>query len=1683
MNNFRVNFLYILIIFLAAICSFNSTYASPFIVKSGEGAGKATGAENSTDANPIRTPAGPGYELLINQTAKTINIIAQTRNLIPKATPIWDVLNICNGFGGIPDLTETWGPYGKFDNSGQDANQYLKENPKAFPCTETGGVQNCRQTCVNNSDGSRTCTPLTITQNNSSYYTNSSGISFSNNYRKNILCPPFARYDGREGCLKQFRANDITPAIAMGLIHPLYYKVYCAEKVSDNSYDPKIRLRLQNCNDLFCYPITQDLDASSGQCTVLPGHSLIPLPTIRFCARIANRRIVPPQNNPNIITPDNITYEDDPGYTNYSLDENGFPIIDEGIVNRDGFRTFLPKVCLYEDPALGEFVSQLVMGLWYPFYMMTDDFLYRNSLPDGFDKNMYHQFLHKNQSVGGSSFANWLFGNSSKNEIVQSKFYFNYSAWPIQRSFPESTYKYKDPDPNDKNEIPGPGGKLKDAIANGVTNLSSLDKYIRAAKENYKDWARYQIVNKKDSLGCVTIKLGPFPPKFCIPIKPPSPLLVVEEICPTVVSPILSTDARYTAGKLYELNILKSTSDAPCVTDKTPDVRNNFITNSVRVGIDNFIPICNPRDQSESNSKQCVTFSNGTNVTEVIGGTKVTKVIDGIVTEVIDDKEVIISSFPPLNEIDSKYSNIVSYCNETNKDFCIYSGSLPTNPNNLLTNSKGNFRVAYKYQINSSQPAKVVNTFPSNINNGMYSKCSGDNIQYPCLEVYGVNNGNYETISITAPSSIPANGYVSSDEKTVANDSITLRAKGYLALNDSPGGNIEIPNVGKLDNNSICVSYIPVGTSTQSEFMAKCIKRADPPPVTFCQCGDTANCNNISCASTHNDPKAIAGFKYSAPNIDNKDTLHHSDSYFMQISPDRLNSSLTGTNIAGAPFIVFATDNTLKFPPFTAPTIGHAKQKNPFNTFGNYANKTAVITANSTVLPPLIPLYTSSGIDANSYYIGGVEYYTRPLPSVVDSTSSFVPQDTIYVRGGTKLCLKNNDVTKGCPYIRPVALKPTGNMDPSDPSLFYDYSQCVLAKRNNSDKIDCAFFEQQSLSDNCSNYDCASKSNEALVTSSLQNTASQPLTNYIDIKKCTLRNNVPCSSQSKSNCSDPTTCMRSNASYEPTTTACSSNDTLCSCKPFVKCYEPKSTFTDIKNPICATGKDTQDIMIPANKTTLTAKDYYNPNVVATGDCAPPAQPAPSTANNKYNTSKCTLRAKTLLEQGLCTDILPIGGCAAESAGNASWPAALIGQTSTGTCSQGFVPPTGGLGKRLCGIGFSINSGSAIPDSISLSPINTSTTCIGACGEITQASPSNGFATWSSALINGASTGTCSAGMVPIGPASMQRTCSLVSGIPTLEAVNETKGCKSGDIENGLVITGSSSRQTIISVYDREEDYDCCIEKSRPLRSTKYVYSYRMLSANKIRVTISNPGFLSNYDQFNEEYNKYTTFNNPKNSFGEPNGSEGQYVHRPLVWESGWEQRLLLRVNAFVNIEVPNGKKSSVSNISSYKAIGTGDVRIDNLANNHWYKIDHDNKFIRNEPGSVVNNSSGSTSSTINNLSGTMSSSKQYLLTTNTYSSVSNFSNSKRQVYRYAPDTKYIEFSLAKIEYGPNNNSGLLRYNSSNISNGSESFMQKFKIETYRNGAWEEIIARKMGVLMVFDLDLSTDETYTITAKP
>lgn len=959
----------------------------------------------------------------------------------------------------------------------------------------------------------------------------------------NRNCPPYNRYSGRKGCLYQFDAPS-SPFLPT-------YRVYCAEADPIATYKtPTIVLRMQSCNLFGCWTQSKRLNALTSECVTWPTQYAIP--TIRFCTRVAVNRIDARLDNAGRQSyrsdgkPD-ISYSPDPGYKSHFLDTQGFPRPDPGITNSSGYTVYLPKICLYEDPS---FVEALTA------YMEP----YRQSGIDIFDNDIYSQPLHYDPT--GANAGNGSLGvmdlvmGAKANKMVESKFYFT----------------------------------------NDSTFFTSDMKSYQAGKtwdNSYADWVKEFAVNKRDSLGCTFLPIGPFPPPFCDTLQQIPQTVNVNAICPKTI--MLNS----TTGRL-EYKTVDSTYTAPCAKSS---VANNFINNAVRASIDDILPICGPMvDPLFSNF--CV--------------------------------RIVAAGSSPRNIYDN-FNDMLPKCNDY---------YYPTNAPCVTTKltpaaSNGKFRVIYGIKTASNKAFRQLAGYPSNI----AAFCTNNaNVTYPCVDIYGVNNGQYKDLSInlTNISDTSSNYSKLPDDSIQDNKGRLYTLKPYISFQGPEGDNITIDDV-ILPQNSMCLYYTAPTLSIVEN--AGCVPRAPYPLVSAYSCASPPTGKSCNATSTHFAPKILGELSYmgadGAPD----------DKAYLTLAPRDLTSN-NYTNLFGYVLDSLVVDDDQLAPPFPA---SRQIANSPVSIWGQYDGN-------------ILPVNSAGTVVSTAKYTGKIEYYTG-----------------VYTRGGKKFVVIGNNITK-CHTPIPGILTATGYP-------LYDNTNCVLSKLKYQDRVNCDRFKNENAKRRCSTPEETSCS----TTTSVGITGS---TNVITIKQCTSDNCYVSSELTDNICEIDTSpaarvipsytapnvslLLTQFYDYTPVTSG------VCASTSDQSPYNPSKCA--IRNKILIESGASTDIPAHPNCLAVTASSSSGnanwPETLignrATGTCRLGYQASGTLGtrlcygdNNKNSVFEPITTASTCLV-AVCPGI----ATADSSSGYATWTSVSYSNTSTPTCS-GLTAPNGGFSPRAC----------------------------------------------------------------------------------------------------------------------------------------------------------------------------------------------------------------------------------------------------------------------------------------------------------------------------------------------------------------------------------------------------------------
>ena len=300
-----------------------------------------------------------------------------------------------------------------------------------------------------------------------------------NRGEENKLCPPWNKAGGR---------TDHTCLVAPEQTYPGNFIAFkqnlCAEQSPESSYfEPKIRIRDQECNAIFCWT-TENTLIWDGQCKTLAGPYGLPL--TRMCARIALPED-PIRNMPA-----------DPGYTSKKhLDYKGELIEDKAILNFAGEKVDVdpPKLCAYLDPA---FIGMGDKGLDI----------------DLFDLNPNHQAFHRTHKL---------------HPVIRILIFFIDMMASLMSSPADMMAALA-------NMLGGggDGGGFFQVIGTFFEGISWLIKgFFELIKKLLQAIGQINRVVSPHEFGCVEIPLAPFPPPFCEKYQPFFQPPLVQKICTT----------------------------------------------------------------------------------------------------------------------------------------------------------------------------------------------------------------------------------------------------------------------------------------------------------------------------------------------------------------------------------------------------------------------------------------------------------------------------------------------------------------------------------------------------------------------------------------------------------------------------------------------------------------------------------------------------------------------------------------------------------------------------------------------------------------------------------------------------------------------------------------------------------------------------------------------------------------------------------------------------------------------------------------------------------------------------------------------------------------------------------------------------------------------------------------------
>lgn len=756
------------------------------------------------------------------------------------------------------------------------------------------------------------------------------------------LIPPYNRDRGRDGCLasKWDRPGDVE-----------FCQRMCAEPVQNiNFFNPQVTVRVQDCNAVWCMAFTETLNGD-GECMMRPGPLIMPL--VRICARIAVPQDIQNPAEPATTSPNT---PQDPGYTpsialfngvapipassvppnvplpgpvsNLSSGQSysGVTLLDPLIIGEDGspIASQHPKLCTYYDPWMLELI--MVDPATIPFF-------------DPMDYNPVKQPFQTGSGV--SPIAKAIIDFVEAGETLASDTIIGGPFGPLAGAAVRTG-------------AAAAGGTFNSIISFVPKCIDFLGKHTFIAMLKY-----FGQFNKivYESLGCVNLSLGPFPPPYNPKITVPSPSGIVESVC---VNNSTVNGAQVTHHP---------TIDNPCAISV---LRNNAIHNTVRVGFHTLLPLCLPATTTAA--AQTPEHDNCCTITT--SGTLAASSIHGLLTN---------DTIPNCN-------------NSLNQNICVNTPS---------TITASQFRVQYGMQYGEI----IANDF-YDASHSAATDCVG-NMNVICQLVLGVDVGNFVDIPVIFPAIEisndtttiqSANGLVNNNISSGApNQHITDNVGGHFAyyskdpalsvatISDPAGAlrtfyaNITRTNSGGQDPSMVCV-YEQTGGSPNVQFdnVVGCISRAATPTPSVYDCSNSPTnlitCNNADIFA----PQFLVQLKSS----------DGFDSTIAPLSVQSVNTNpgMQTINLAGFDYNAFVTDNENHQMPFSGSHAFGAASR-----FGNYLPYTITGSALSdpAPVPPVTPAPSTTNpnpLPTGAIYLNGLEY-----------------QNNSYSKGGDYICVSNND--------------------------------------------------------------------------------------------------------------------------------------------------------------------------------------------------------------------------------------------------------------------------------------------------------------------------------------------------------------------------------------------------------------------------------------------------------------------------------------------------------------------------------------------------------------------------------------------------------------------------------------------------------------------------------------------------
>lgn len=557
-------------------------------------------------------------------------------------------------------------------------------------------------------------------------------------------------------------------------------------------------------------------------------------------------------------------FAQDPGYTyGKHLNFEGATKDDDPIVTSDGETIILeaPKLCVYYDPS---------------FFSFRDG----DVRPDVMDVDPYKQSYHKTTEVHPIAKVILFFIDSSTESMPISSLITSLADMLDTGEEGETTF----------------GSVLKD----GFSFLGDILEWASNLIADFlEEMGQINRAVSSEIYGCVNLPMGPFPPPYCESVAPFFQVAKTQYICHIGEDglPVLSNERR------------------KCVVST---LRNNYIRNSIRVGYENFIPLCTSGEDPMTTDK-CV-------------------VIEGLDA---------FASAEGLHSLTAR-KDIIKPCSTAATGALCVKTMIPHRCSVTSDGCQDGFRVVYGTEVGGVVSAQSY--YRDDLKD-----CGDISAGATCQKIWGINTGEFvdkmmafdpiQTIYSTAPLTTSFT-LVDKGNRTAYFDASMVRTSGFNSTYEFT-----------QDPNQFCVF--------EGDSVVGCEPRASVPKPLVYECGSNI-VPGLSCTSTYFYPKFIVSYKSTYRNsIDPLDTSSDSTSAVIKpvtVYPPSGDNDPTPANIiinlAGDEFESFVTDDTFKVKPFSG-----ANSPNPASLFGIYQDN---------ILPVV-----GTTVNPKAVYISGLEYINR----------------------------------------------------------------------------------------------------------------------------------------------------------------------------------------------------------------------------------------------------------------------------------------------------------------------------------------------------------------------------------------------------------------------------------------------------------------------------------------------------------------------------------------------------------------------------------------------------------------------------------------------------------------------------------------------------------------------------------